>query len=308
MQFVRQEILSFSYSNITELYNAWSPLTTYTLELDENNLTNASMVYYSGFYWRSLNTTNLNHNPVETENVYWYKHSISNRQAMLDLSSQSKSIKNGGDLTVVFPQGDINTLGIGNYTAASVTIEVLGSDMSTVLFSFNTQNHTNDEVIDYWTYMYSDYNTEADIATKLSITVQGSYIRVIFHQGAGFSYTSCGFLVGGYPVFMGNTLWGVKFAYNSFATKEFDSLGALTIVKGATQDLVDCECDIETSYVNTIRRSIKNVYNDIVMFILDEREDSQYENLLTLGVIQDASVIMSYPSLSTISYSIMEAI
>lgn len=308
MQFVRQEIEAFSYSNITELYNVWSPSTTYTLELDENNLTNASMVYYNGFYWRSLNNVNLNHNPELTENIYWFKHSISNRQAMLDLSSQSKSIKNGSDLIVIFPQGDINTLGIGNYTAANVTVEVLASDMSTVLSTFNTANHTNDDVIDYWTYIYSDYNTEADIATKLTLSVQGSYIRVTFHQGAGFSYTSCGFLVGGYPIFMGNTQWGINFSYNSFASKEFDRLGALTIVKGATQDLVDFECDIETSYINTVRRSIKNVYNDIVMFILDEREDSQYENLLTLGVIQDASVIMSNPTLSTISYSIMEAI
>ena len=308
MQFVRQEITAFSYSNITELYNAWSPSTTYTLELDENNLTNASMVYYNGFYWRSLNTVNLNHNPEQTENIYWFKHSISNRQAMLDLSSQSKSVKTGDDLIVVFPQGGINTLGIGNYTAANITVEVLGSDMSTVLSTFNTANHTNDDVIDYWTYMYSDYYTEANISSKLTLNTRGSYIRVTFHQGGGFGYTSCGFLVGGYPVFMGNTQWGINFSYSSFASKEFDALGALTIIKGATQDLVDFECDIETSYINTVRRSIKNVYNDIVMFILDEREDSQYENLLTLGVIQDASVIMSNPTLSTISYSIMEAI
>lgn len=308
MHFVRQQIKELTSSNIVELYNAWSSTTTYSLELDNDNLTNASMVYYNGFYYRSLTNNNLNKNPEETENVYWFKHSISNKNAMFDLSAQTKSIMYNDDLVVVFPQNNITTLGLGYYTASQVIIEVLDDDLETVLSTIDTGNHINDNVTDYWTYIYEDYNEFVELATKVSINTIGAYIRVTFKESVDANYASCGFLVGGDAVFMGNTLWGVNFSFNSFAIKDYDSLGALTITKGAVQDLVDCECDIETSGVMELRRNIKRVYNDIVMFILDERDDSNYENLITLGVIQDASVVLQNAVLSTISYSIMEAI
>lgn len=307
MEAIKQEITGFVYSNIDELWDEWSPTTTYILE-DEESLTNASMVLYNGYYYRSLTNNNLNKNPETYNKVYWIKTSISNRNAMIDISAKSKSIKEDDDLIVIFEQNSIAALGIGYYDAGSVLIEILASDMITVIDSFNTEDMTNSEVTDYWSYIYSEYGVSSDRAIYVKLPSLGDYIRVTFTQGGGISNPACGFLFGGLPIFMGNTVYGVSFNFNSYAIKETDDIGTLTIKKGAVQDLVDFECDIESRYMPQLRRDIKKFYNEIVMFVLDERDTSEYENLITLGVIQSANPVLENVVLSTVSYSVMEAI
>ena len=107
---------------------------------------------------------------------------------------------------------------------------------------------------------------------------------------------------------MGCTLYGVNFNFNSYAVKDFDDFGSLTIIKRGVQDVVDFQAVIPSDELQTLRREIKKIYNDIVMFILDEKEASMYENLLTLGTIQNASVLLDNDDKTTISYSIIEAI
>ena len=44
MQYVAQEITEFTSTNLTDTYADWNEATTYVLETDNTNLTNASMV------------------------------------------------------------------------------------------------------------------------------------------------------------------------------------------------------------------------------------------------------------------------
>ena len=44
MQYVKQELTEYVSTNLTDIYNDWSPTTTYILEVDDENLTNASIV------------------------------------------------------------------------------------------------------------------------------------------------------------------------------------------------------------------------------------------------------------------------
>ena len=53
---------------------------------------------------------------------------------------------------------------------------------------------------------------------------------------------------------------------------------------------------------------MKKIYDEIVLFIIDERDVSEYENLMTLGVIQDASVVLENNVESVISFSVVEAL
>lgn len=308
MQYVKQEITTFTSTNLTDIYADWNPATTYILETDNENLTNASVVRYGAYYYRSVTNGNLNFNPSQYENIKWVKLGISNKFGLIDLSSQSKSIVEGGNLTVTFPQNKIRTLGLGNYEADTIMIEVLGSDGTTVLWTYSTDSSINDNVTDYYTYIYEDYNYTVDRAIKLDIGVDGSFIRVTLNKSIEATRTACGFLVGGVAINMGNTLMGIKFNFNSFAEKNLDELGTLTITKRAVQDLIDFETTVEAGRLSDIRREIKKVYNDIVMFILDENDVGNYENLLTLGVIQDSSVLLENHVEAIVSFSIMEAI
>ena len=308
MQYVSQQVNDFTSTNLTDIYSAWDETTTYSLETDNDNLTDTSMVLYNNYYWRSLVNNNIGFNPETYEDVKWVKYRVANKYAMLDLKAQSKSVYEGGDMTVTFMQNRMLTIGIGNYEADNITIEILDTDGTTVLWSENTGSPLNDNVIDYYTYIYEDYNYESDKATKFTLGVTGEYVRITFHKQVDASRTACGYLIAGDALEMGTSLFGISFSFNSFADKTTDDFGAYSITKRAVQDLVDFQTVIPSGSVPTIRRYIKSIYNEIGMFVVDERDNDKYENLLTLGIIQDASVLLDNDVEAVVSYSIAESV
>ena len=307
MQYIKQELTEFTSTNLTDSYPDWSPTTTYIVEPD-NALTSASVVRYGSYYYRSVTSANLNFNPNTYSDIKWVKHSVSNKYAMLDMSSNSKSVFEGGDLTVTFLQNQSSVLGIGNYEADYITVEVLASDGTTILWMYNTLSNVNANVYDYYDYIYEPYVLGQDFTTKVNIPIQGRYIRLTFHKLTLTNRAACGYLIMGNPMDMGMSLMQPKFSYNSLTTKEISSFGNLDIKKSFIQDIVDFETVIASTYLSRMRRELKKIYDEIVLFIIDERDVSEYENLMTLGVIQDASVVLENNVESVISFSVIEAL
>ena len=307
MQYIKQELTEFTSTNLTDSYPDWSPTTTYIVEPD-NALTSASVVRFGAYYYRSVTSTNLNFNPETYSNIKWVKHSVSNKYAMLDMSSNSKSVVVGGDLTVTFLQNQSSILGIGNYEADYITIEILAPDGVTILWTYDTPSNINANVYDYYDYIYEPYNLDQDFTTKVNLPLQGRYVRMTFHKLLITNRAACGYLIVGNPVYIGMSLMGVKFGYNSLTTKEISSFGNLDIKKSFIQDIVDFETVIASTYLPRMRRELKKIYDEIVLFVIDERDVSEYENLMTLGVIQDASVVLENNVESVISFSLVEAL
>lgn len=308
MEYIPQQIISFTSSNISETYPDWNPLTTYTVEADDSTLTSASMVTYGTFIYRSLVAGNQGFNPEEYLNVKWVKHSISNRRAMLDLSAQSKSYVTGGDLTVVFPQNLMTTLGIGNYDASYVLVEILALDQVTVLWSYQTPKNINSKVVDYWSYIFEPYVFEVDKATKIDLPLYGEYVRVTFYRQPDTNQSACGYCIGGIPVSLGGTAADVEFGFNSYATKETDSFGTLTIVKRAVQDVVSFTTLVNVEDTISTRRTVKSIYNDILLYVLDTSVNSIHENMMILGTIETCKVAHKGSSKTTLAWTILEAI
>ena len=308
MQYVKQELTEFISTNLTDIYEDWSATTTYILETDDENLTNASVVRYGAYYYRSVTNNNLNYNPIEYENIKWVKYAVSNKFAMLDMSANSKSVVEGGNMTITFLQNQASVIGIGNYEADNIVVEVLASDGSTVIWSYTTPSTINANVYDYYDYIYEPYLLNQDFTTKINIPILGRFIRITFNVTQLTGNSACGYLIVGTPIDMGYSLMGVKFGYNSLTTKEISDFGDLKVTKGFIQDIVDFETVISSSYLPFIRKELKRIYDDIVLFIIDERDNSPYENLMTLGVIQDASVLLENQQESIMTFSIIEAI
>ena len=307
MQYIKQELTEFTSTNLTDSYPDWVDTTTYIVEPD-NALTSASIARYGSYYYRSVTSANLNFNPNTYENIKWVKHSISNKYAMLDMSSNSKSIVEGGDLTVTFLQNQSSILGIGNYEADYITIDILAPDGTTIIWTYNTPSNINANVYDYYEYIYEPYNLDQDFTTKVNLPIQGRYVRLTFHKLLVTDRSACGYLIVGNPVNMGMSLMQPKFAYNSLTTKDISTFGNLDINKSFIQDIVDFETVIASTYLPRMRRELKKIYDEIVLFIIDERDVSEYENLMTLGVIQDASVVLENNVESVISFSVIEAL
>lgn len=307
MYYIKQELTEFTSTNLTDTYSDWSPTITYIVEPD-NALTSASIARFGAYYYRSVTSTNLNFNPETYSNIKWVKHSVSNKYAMLDMSSNSKSVVVGGDLTVTFLQNQSSILGIGNYEADYITIEILAPDGVTILWTYDTPSNINANVYDYYDYIYEPYNLDQEFTTKVNLPIQGRFVRMTFHKLLITNRSACGYLIVGNPVDIGKSLMGVKFGYNSLTTKEISSFGNLDIKKGFIQDIVDFETVIASTYLPRMRRELKKIYDEIVLFIIDERDVSEYENLMTLGVIQDANVVLENNVESVISFSVVEAL
>ena len=307
MYYIKQELTEFTSTNLTDTYSDWSPTITYIVEPD-NALTRASIARFGAYYYRSVTSTNLNFNPETYSNIKWVKYSVSNKYAMLDMSANSKSVVVGGDLTVTFLQNQSSILGIGNYEADYITIEILAPDGGTILWTYDTPSNINANVYDYYDYIYEPYALDQDFTTKVNLPLQGRYVRMTFHRLPLTGNSACGYLIVGNPVYIGMSLMGVKFGYNSLTTKEISSFGNLDIKKSFIQDIVDFETVISSTYLPRMRRELKKVYDEIVLFVIDERDVSEYENLMTLGVIQDASVVLENNVESVISFSLVEAL
>ena len=309
MQYIKQELTEFTSTNLTDSYPDWSPLTEYIVEPD-NALTLASIARDGSYYYRSVSEVeeNKGFTPSLYENLKWVKHSVSNKYAMLDMSSNSKSVFEGGDLTVTFLQNQSSILGIGNYEADFITIDILAPDGTTIMWTYNTPSNTNANVYDYYDYIYEPYNLDQDFTTKINLPIQGRYVRLTFHKLLITNRAACGYLIVGNPVDMGMSLMQPKFGYNSLTTKDISTFGNLDIKKSFVQDIVDFETVIASTYLSRMRRELKKIYDEIVLFIIDERDVSEYENLMTLGVIQDASVVLENNVESVISFSVIEAL
>ena len=307
MQYVKQEITSFLSTNLTDTYSDWSDATTYTIE-DDDALTNASVARYGSYYWRSLISGNRGFNPEEHENTKWMKWEVSNRFAMLDLSAQSKST-NAGNMTCTFAlTKSTDTIGVGYYDADTILIEVL-DDLDAVLWSYEVPSTIYEGIDSWWTWTYPPYEHESYRAIMVKIPpALGAKCKITFNKSSDSTVTDCGFLIAGAAVDMGCTLSDVNFKFTSYATKEVDSFGTLKIIKRAVQDIVDFQTIIDNGTLSSNKRKIKEIYNDIVMFVVDESADSKYENLITLGVIQDAFPVLTEFDKTIVSYSIMEAI
>lgn len=306
MEYVSQQITGFTASDIPEEYLDWDPDGVYILE--ESALTNASVVKYGNYYYRSLTNANQGFNPEEYLNIKWMILKVSNTHAMLDLQSQTITTVLDSSFYVEFDRPLLaDTIGLGYVNCSKITVEhydALGDLIPEVTQII--EYSANEFVTDYWSYIYSDYSYVRDRAQLIKMSPAGIKIRLTFENTT--SVISVGYLVVGEAVNMGTSQYGVKFGYNSYAKKEFDDYGRLRITKRAVQNILDFETDVPNSYTMFVRNKTAEIYNDIVMFIVDENPSSLYQNIITLGTIQNADLVISYPTFSTMSWSIIEAI
>ncbi len=306
MQYVAQQLTGFTATNIVEEYADYDPLEPYILET--TTLSNASVVRYGNYYYRSLTNNNIGFNPELYLNIKWIILKPSNVYSMLDLQGQTRTVVNASSFYVEFDTPTLaDTIGFGYLDCSKLTIEQfdgLGNiipELTQII-----ENSANENVSDYYTYIYSTYTYNKNRAELIKISPAGSKIRITFEHIT--NVISIGYLVVGEAINMGTSQYGVKFGYNSYAKKDFDEYGRLKIQKRAVQNVLDFETDVNAENVVYVKNKTAEIYNDVVMFVVDESSDSVYENMITLGVIQNADLVIAYPTFSTMSWSIVEAI
>ena len=177
-----------------------------------------------------------------------------------------------------------------------------------VLHTQELVQSVSESVDDYYSYIYSEYSSGTLRGRIFQVPIAGAKIRITFESSEVTPNVSCGFLVAGRAEDMGDTLFGAAFSFESYTVKETDSFGVTTLTKRSTQDLVDFETVIPSHLIASKKQEIKNLYGEPVVFMLDPDTESKYDNLLTLGVIENVSTVLENAVQTTISWSIQEII
>lgn len=296
MRFVKQAITSYTSATVTPEYLDWNPATTYNI---------GDNVLYGNYIWKNSYTSNLNNIPSD-ESPYWVKFGTSNYYSLIDTQSKSKTTVIGNDLIVKFPANYIDTIAIGYFTAQTVRIENLDAS-NNVLLTQEYHQSINEDVFDYYDYIYAPYSDSTDKAKYFNIIKAGTQIRVSFLKGI-YAGVSVGFLVGGTAVNMGKTIENVKLGWNSFSLRTTDAFGIMSITKRADQDLIDFETSIDTVNLMSLRKKAKQDKDEIIAFIIDDTESSIFENIVTLGVMQEMQPVATNFDKTTLTWSILESI
>jgi hypothetical protein len=295
VKFIKQAITSYTSTQIAQEYPTWLIGSTYAI---------GDIVMWGNYFWKNSFTANIGHEPSD-DSVYWVKWGTSNYYSLIDTQSTTMTTV-ATDLAVTFPIGNIDSLVLGYYTAVSVKIENL-DDANNVLRTETFTQSFNDEVFDYWDYIYSDYTLTTQRANYFYIYRMGTKIRVTFTKGS-MATVSCGYMIGGRAIYMGQTKDNVKIGWHSYSTRNTDQFGILSITKRSAQDLVDFETSIPSDKMMVLRRKAKTYRDEVVAFVVDESSTSIYENIVVLGVMQDMQPIASSFDLTTLTWSVLESI
>lgn len=297
MRYVKQKLTDYTSTTIVESVPLWNSATSYNVG-DE--------VLFDKYIWKNSLVSNINNVPSTSSN-YWVRWSSSNKYALLDLNSTSYT-QGASNASLEFPLGIIDTLVLGYVTAKSVTIQNI-NDAGDILYTQTYIQSVNDYVFDYYDYIYADYSLAFDRSMFFDIYRIGTKVRVSFEvDTVNVGKFAIGYMVVGSYQDMGKTKDDVKIGFKSYSLKATDDFGTTLITKRSAQDYIDFETTIQSSLMTDLRRKIKSNKDETMAFIVDEKKESIYENIITLAVAQDMNIVASNSDITILTWSLIEMI
>ena len=285
MIYVRQEIDSFTYSNIESTADDFSLTTNYLV---------GDMVRVGNFHYKATYGTvelpNVGKPPLENIGTAWFEYEPSNAYACLDQYAETRT-EWEEDGILEFVRGSKNTLGIGFFTATKVRIEYRDNDDNIMDFREYFYS-TNGYVYDEWSYGYGGFSSSFSRVIYLPLLRIGTKIRIIFSRGG--LPTSCGYLIAGVAVYMGDTLEQVTFPDKRIGNRTVSQADFSTIVKSHNlMQKID---------------EAKLLINEPMMFVIDNHKDSVHQNMVILGKINQCSGAANNFDLNQINWQIEQNI
>lgn len=294
MLYLAQELTGTTIDNIStysitagESISAWSSGTTYN---------QGDYVSYNNYVYLSVVNSNLNNTP-SNDLGKWLLWEVSNEFAMFDLQTNTETICNSLTSTGGSPYNLTATINVDgmDYLAFSA---VKGTQLTIVEknFSASTLTTTNKTIS----------NGEINYAHQLDASAYT--VEITVSQVTGDTYSSIGSLIGGTSISLGDTRYTPNFSFSSFLTQTTDPSGITSFDSTAVEELIDVDIVFDSINAISIKKTLKNIKGSPSAFILDESSGSIYENLVTIGVIDDFTIVITNPNKTFATISIQEVL
>ena len=295
MEFVPQSITSYTSPQLTPEYADWNNATTYIV---------GNKVIYGNYIWICSFAGSLNFEPKENS-PHWTKWGVSNYWSLIDLRSQTLTVVNS-DFVVEFDKIGIETLVIGYFKGTSILVEVLDS-LDNVVFTETFSNPRREGLPSYLNWIHAKFIDYSSRSKVFYLPLFGSKIRVTFSKGS-YSNVQVGFMVGGRSTQMGKTIEGVKLGRTSYTIKNTDEFGITTITSRAKRKYHDFETSVSSDIAMNTLRIIENYEDTVMAFIIDNNQNSKYENIVTLGVYESVEPLATNNDKTVLSWTVIEMI
>jgi hypothetical protein len=290
---VSQKITSFTYSNVEELYDQWSPTTTYGVELIPP-YTNAATVLHRNFYWRSTSTGNLGNEPIDEKgNVSseWIVVSPAHLSSILDLSSNSRCTITGEDLILEFAKNyEIQTLIVGRFMGIEIVIEYLDeTDEVIETDSYNYEDEQYNNIIDDITYDYAQIQEIVNRNRLIRLKLMGEKIRLTLVRNPITDTAYISFLTGGEEYQLGNIDGSIDRTNNTVVERKLDTTRGVLFDKTIISQNYSFVFLVPRVLQPEMRRKGEEIKDKVNTFILDNRENSEFEYIITLAQLKSDS-------------------
>ena len=296
-------------------WTKYSTSNTYAM-LDQKSLTKTTLNFTESDadYLSTDTQTDIAQDSLvwDTVNYKMYKSLVATNDLPNVDFSDTSLWENKSDIIVEFVRGNIDTIGLGYVEAGNITIEhydQVGNIIPEATQVFDYTSTLNDEVYDLWDYIYANYDFQTNRADLVKINPVGYTVKITIERQPSTLVASCGFLVGGEAIEIGKTENGVGQTFTSYSVVSKDAFGTTSITKRNVEDSITFNSFIDKPLWQKNKRLIKRLYDEIVMFILDEDgANDGFEYLITFGKINNADMVATIADKSAISWSVTESI
>jgi hypothetical protein len=125
-------------------------------------------------------------------------------------------------------------------------------------------------------------------------------------NGAGEAFI--GSMVGGIGLSIGDTEYGVAMGLIDYSRKETDEYGITTLVRRKVRETMECDIVLPAKHAQGAKRIVKNALGHALMFIADPDKDTKFDNLITLGYIDDYTTYLNNGVIARSRINIMEVL
>jgi len=306
MTIVKQKINDYVSINTNQTHPDWDASATYAF---------GDVVFYGHYYYKSVIDANVGKNP-ESNTAEWLLWSISNRYAQIDQRASTSTIWDASTATTpadnrlitVIKTDNINKLTLGRVYGGDINVTIRDSS-GTVVNTITKTAYPRKNSNNWYGYFFDEFITssvhESFIFNIPSLI--GGTITIEVDKGDDGS-AKVGLMVGGRGVYVGDSLFGVTTPIEDNSIWQTDDFGITSVYERDASEMLDIDVQYPSIRTNEIKLSVRDVVGEIVLFIGDERSDSNYDHFLILGKIDSFTPIISNPIMTKASFSIKEII
>ena len=228
----------------------------------------------------------------------WLDIGPTNRWAMFDARVGTATSRTGS-VSVVLVPGGIDAVALIDTTAESATVTVTAA--SVVVYSQTLSFNVGGIPIDDWfVWFFEPIGLKSSLLFLDVPVYDAGVVTVTLARDNPANSVSCGTLIVGRQMTLGDTEHGADIGILDYSRKETDQFGVTSVVERAWAKRMTARVVMDTEQIDDIYRTLAQLRATPVLWIGSEG----FESLSVYGFYKEFSIDLAYPTVSYCSLTI----